>query len=71
MKKPKRPKTAWQALLRFRAARESGDPSFGAIVEAIEFLLRREAEKDREERLQQRILDHAGADVGDPYGGGR
>lgn len=68
----KRPKTAWQALLRFRQARSDGgaQPHYGALADAIEFLLTREAEKERVQREHERYEEEGVGLVGDPYGGG-
>ena len=70
-KQRKHPKNAREALRELLYASDHGDPPYKALVRAVTFLLRREAEKEREERAHERIAEDALEGCFDPYGGGR
>lgn len=59
MPKTKKPKNVRQVLADFRRACENGTPSYDVLVKAIEFLLRREVEKERAAREHERIAEDA------------
>jgi len=71
-KPAKGPKSARKALAEFRLACDRGDPPYGALVRAVEFLLKREAQKEKDERDHERLAESALDSIGDgrEYGSG-